>query len=250
MDKITKFISLLVCLLIPTKYSFWILNYLGHSVNRKARISFSFIWCKKIILEDSARIGHFNLVLNGGDVAIEEGGYIGNMNIFKGPFSVVLKKKGAIGNRNMILRAKKGVSYGDALVQVGILSKITAEHRLDCTRSIYIGDCTVIAGLSSQFWTHGYVHEDKGTRFRVDGEIHIGDNVYIGSRCVFNPGVEVASGVTVGSNSSVSKSLYEPGLYVSQPLRRVDYNTEDIKSKLTLVQEETVEIVFEKKASK
>ena len=57
---------------------------------------------------------------------------------------------------------------------------------------------------------------------RIDGSIHIGNNVYIGSGCMVSMGVRIADAVTVGSLSSVSKSLEQSGLYVSQPLRHIE----------------------------
>lgn len=41
----------------------------------------------------------------------------------------------------------------------------------------------------------------------MDGEIKIGDNCYIGSRCIFMPGVKVCNDIIVGAGSCVSKSL-------------------------------------------
>ena len=45
-------------------------------------------------------------------------------------------------------------------------------------------------------------------------------------------GVKVGSAINIGSNSSVSKSILEPGMYVSQSLRYISNDIETIKSKL------------------
>jgi acetyltransferase-like isoleucine patch superfamily enzyme len=248
MAKVKKILTLIICILAPVRLSFWILNLLGHEISRSAKIGFSFIWVEKLELGSKSRIGHLNLLLNLKQVRIFEKGYIGYGNVIKGPFSILLKERAAIGNRNVILRSKGGVSYGEAVLQIGVLSKITAGHKVDCMRSVKLGDYTTFAGSDTQIWTHGYVHEREGSgRFRIDGEIIIGNNVYIGSRCVFNPGVRIADGVTIGSNATVSKSLLEAGLYVSQPLRRVDYDPDEIRNRLTKVEENVIEVVYEKK---
>ena len=86
------------------------------------------------------------------------------------------------------------------------------------------------AGVRTQFWTHGFVHAEKGLdRALVVGKIIVGDNVYIGSGSVVTCGVRIADAVTLGVATSVVKSLDKPGLYAAQPLRWFD---RDSKSRL------------------
>jgi acetyltransferase-like isoleucine patch superfamily enzyme len=109
---------------------------------------------------------------------------------------------------------------GPAQLWLGELAKITARHRIDCTQSVHIGDYSTVAGAGSQIWTHGYVHDVKGPgRYRVDGRVVIENNVYIGSACLISMGVRIGTGVIVGGGTAVPKSLTEPGLYVSAPMR-------------------------------
>lgn len=177
------------------------------------------------------------------------GAYIQHLNVVKGPISVSLAKRGAIGNRNIIKRASEPVTYGPAQFRLGELSKITASHVVDCTRSVIMGDFSILAGLDSQLWTHGYYHFPEGpNRFRVDGPIIIGHNVYIGSACVIGAGVRIANRVVVGSHSSVSKSLEKPGMYVSQPLRYIEMDIDDTLDKLEPVTKTCCEKVYIKKA--
>lgn len=61
----------------------------------------------------------------------------------------------------------------------------------------------------------------------MDGEIKIGDNCYIGSRCIFMPGVKVCNDVIVGAGSCVSKSLTKKGVYVNQPLRHLPIHADE-----------------------
>ena len=220
MKSIRKLVTLLLCLVFPTRLIFWMLNLAGHEIHPKANVGFSIIWINGLlILKESSRIGNFNIITING-ISIDQGGYIGNYNKLEGPFDIALNKTAAIGNSNKCYRAPKGVSYGPALLKLGVLSKITSRHRIDCTRSIIIGDFSTIAGHDSQLWTHAYYHDAAGPgRFRLDGTIEIGNNVNIGSRSVLNCGIKIADGVVVGSNSTVSKSLLKAGAYVSQPLR-------------------------------
>jgi tetrahydrodipicolinate N-succinyltransferase len=45
--------------------------------------------------------------------------------------------------------------------------------------------------------------------------------VYIGARSLVSMGVRIANGAIVGAGTTVSKSLAEPGLYVSASTRRL-----------------------------
>ncbi|MFV8226338.1 acyltransferase [Christiangramia aquimixticola] len=173
---------------------------------------------------------------------------IGNFNVFKGPFSIVLEESAIIGKRNKFVRGKRGISYGTSSLSLGRNAIVVSDHHLDLTRSIRFGEDSILAGIRSQLWTHGYVHASKGSgRYRVDGSIDIGKNVYLGSGVLINPGVKIADTINVGGNATISKDLITPGMYVNQPLRLLDKSFETIKSKLKKVDEVgLVEDVYEK----
>ena len=234
-------------LFFPVKLTYWFLNLLGHKVNSKAKVGFSLILVKKLELEEKSFIGHLNFI-SIDNLNIDKRGYINKGNVIKGPFNIDLKVQGAIGNGNIITRASRTISYGKSTLRLGVLSKITARHRIDCMCDIYFGDYSTLAGSGSQMWTHGYFHEPEGPgRFRIDGKIVIGDNVYIGSNCVFNAGVTVRDKITVGSSSCISKDLKEPGLYVSQPLRYIQTSSDNMRNKLKKVEDDTlIEEVYTK----
>lgn len=222
MKAVKKVITLIVCLCFPSWLFFWLLNLLGHKIHRHSKIGFSLLWIDGTIrLESGSKIGRFNIIRIH-ELEIKKGGYIGNYNTIKGPIIINLAETAAIGNKNSIYRAPLGVTYGIALLKLGILSKITANHRIDCTRSVIMGDYTTIAGHDTQVWTHAYYHDKSGPgRFRLDGDVEIGNNVYIGSRCIINMGTKIANNVVVGANACISKSLLEAGTYVNQPLRYI-----------------------------
>lgn len=233
MRMIRKVLVMMISFALPTGIFYWLLNLMGHRIHSKARIGFSIIWLDgRLTLAESSRIGHLN-VIRVDNVTIDKGGYIGKLNSLNGPFDLILAETGALGDGNKCSRATIGITYGKSVLQLGVLSKITANHRVDCTRSIVLGNYTTIAGHDSQLWTHAYYHDKKGPgRFRVDGDILIGDNVYIGSRCIINSGITIANNVVVGANCCVSKSLLTNGTYVSQPLRFIESQGEqDLRSK-------------------
>lgn len=216
------------CFLMPSsRFKNWLLSISGWQIGKDCRIGFSWVSAKRVRLADGARIGHANLIMVDA-LFLGNNAYIGHFNRVTGPLWLVLDEQAGIGNQNKIVRAKHGVSWGHAICRLGKWSKITVEHVVDCTRSVTIGDYSILAGRGSQLWTHGYLHAPQGLdRFRIDGSIRIGNNVYIGSACVFNAGVRVADAITVGASSCIARSLEVPGLYVSQPLRHIELDYEE-----------------------
>lgn len=216
-------ISALVCLVVPPcRFKNWLLRFWGWKLASSSIVGHSWINAKYVDLRDCSRVGHGNIIIVKA-VVLGNNAYIQHLNRVTGPLWLLLAERSAIGNQNIIKRGPKGVSWGKAVFKLGKYSKITAEHVIDCTRSVIIGEYSILAGRSSQIWTHGYLHAPSGLdRFRIDGSVHIGNNVYIGSACVINAGVRVANAITVGAASCVSRSIESSGLYVSQPLRFID----------------------------
>ncbi len=222
-----NFTALLI-LFLPSFLLKRILPCLGHKIGNNVKIGFSVIKLEKLQL--------------GNDIII------GSFNIFKGPFTLVMDNKARIAHQNYITRAPKGVTYGDAVFKIGYNSNITSKHFIDVTRSVTLGSNTVMGGRDSQIWTHGYVHKETGNeRYRVDGEVTIGNNVYMGSRCFINPGVTIADAISIGGGSSVAKNLTKKGMYVNQELRFIEQDFEAIKTRLSKVKDENlVEDVYYK----
>jgi acetyltransferase-like isoleucine patch superfamily enzyme len=212
----------LATLLLPSFMARLVLRAFGHVIASDVRIGISLVLVDRLALEGGVRIGHFNGI-RARRLVMRRGAYVGRSNLVHGPMSIDLGPRAAIGNRNKLLRGPRGVTYGPALVRLGELAKITADHRLDCTCSILFGAFSTLAGTGSQLWTHGYVHDesDEG-RYRVDGRIVIGKNVYIGSGTIITAGVRIADASIIGAGSTVARSLSEPGIYVSAGLRRLD----------------------------
>lgn len=242
----TKLTGILTFIL-PSIILMPILRLLGYSLGKNVKIGFSFLFINKLTLEDNVKIGHLNLILNN-EIFCSERSKIGYLNILKGPFILKLSKRAAIGNKNYLTRGNIGITYGASVLKLGELTKITTGHHIDLTRSITFGAFSILAGVRSQMWTHGYYHADTGKdRIRIDGEIFIGNNVYIGSSCIFNPGIRVSNAIHIGGGSIISNDLQEPGMYVGQKLRFLKKNIEDVKAKLFKIEEDNlIEKVYKK----
>lgn len=78
----------------------------------------------------------------------------------------------------------------------------------------------------TQIWTHSFFKSRQSLTKSVKSTkpVAIGKNCYIGSNCGIMPGVCISDGITIGSMTCVSKSLQREGLYVSQPIRFIEFD--------------------------
>lgn len=241
-----RFLTALFALL-PSKLAHLFLKLLGHKISWNSKIGLSLVYVKTLSLEKNAKIGHFNF-FKVDAVLLKEAAIIRSLNYFKGPITISLAQNSIIGRLNKFTRAYRPVTYGKSSLVLGEGTGITYGNFLDLTTNITFGEHSQVAGKGSQFWTHGYIHADTGVdRVRIDGEITIGNNVYIGTQSIFNPGVSVVDGINIGGNSVISKDLTKPGMYVNQPLRYVESSIDNVRSKYAKVDEEgLVEEVYTK----
>lgn len=175
-------------------------------LERGAKIgNFNFVRVNRLVMKSNSRLGYLNRIKGNIDVCLDKGACLDHKIIASGP--------------NFYFEGKKR-----SHLSLGEGSHILNGY-LNLTDSISIGKNTTIAGSGSEFWTHSFY---LGTELsRVDGEISIGDNCYIGSRCIFMPGVKVSNNIIVGAGSSVAKSLTEKGTYVNQSLRHLPTQADD-----------------------
>lgn len=236
-------------LLLPSAWSRVVLRLLGHRIGAGARIGFSLVVVDRLYMDKDAVIGHANLIRIK-KLLMRREARIGRLNVLYGPFSVCLHLRAKIGNANKVTRAPQGpVTVGPALLRLGEVAAITAQHRIDCGASVAIGDFSTLAGIGTQVWTHGYIHEMQGIgRYRIDGGVSIGNNVYIGTGSIISMGVHIGPGVIVGAGTTVARDLQEPGLYVSAALRQLPRPEQpELRADLVrVVDGELTEIVYRK----
>jgi serine acetyltransferase len=85
----------------------------------------------------------------------------------------------------------------------------------DLVGSIVINKNAVIAGNFTQFFTHAF----DLNRDRIERDILIGENSYIGSRCIIL--ANIAANVVVGAGSTVYRDICEAGMWTSHRLERI-----------------------------
>lgn len=133
---------------------------------------------------------------------------IGRINVFRGPMHVLIKNDVQIGFRN---RFNCGFWVGEKqeyskvfIIEEDVL--ITNAHHFDVAGEISIGSRTVIAGMGSQFWTHG-----NGV---IDRDIIIGSDCYIGTSVIFCPGTSIANHTVVGAGTVITKKFSEESVLI------------------------------------
>ena len=130
---------------------------------------------------------------------------IGFFNQFIGPMKINIAEGASIGNRNTfscgywVLREENRTMNYLRTLEIGADTLITSGHHFDVAGKFKLGDRSWIAGIGSQFWTHGV-----GV---LDRNIEIGSDCYLGSAVRFAPGAAIANNVLVAMGSVVSGKI-------------------------------------------
>jgi acetyltransferase-like isoleucine patch superfamily enzyme len=173
-----------------------------------------------------ARIG-FGTIIAVDEAAIDAC-KIGPFNLFAGPIEIHIHRGASIGNRNefvcgyWVLREEyKQAQYAHRL-ELCEDTLITSRHYFDLSGSLTLGERSWIAGIDSQFWTHGIGVTDR--------DIQIGSDCYIGSAVRFSPGASVGDRVVVAMGSVVSGKMLESNTLIGGVPAKVlksNYNWKD-----------------------
>lgn len=226
--KIGRIISAGILFFLPSPISIWIVKILpiGVKIMGKGKIGFSIIMADEVILEEGAVIGSLNII-NVRRLKMAKESRIRNRNKISGNINVELGEKAVISRKNAICNEKE--SHRNTTFYLGYNSVIGSAHHIDLTQNVTIGENSILAGIGTQVWTHGFYHSKEGeARWRIDHSVCIGNNVYVGSRCILCQGITISNSITIGAGAVVSKDLVQQGLYVSQALRYIQFDP-DVK---------------------
>ena len=108
-------------------------------------------------------------------------------------------------------------------LRIGAYSGIGINALIDA--EVTIGEY-VMMGPDVAIYTHNHKHELNGSPFCLQGyeerkPVVIGNNVWIGTRCVILPGVHIGDNVVVGAGSVVTKDIPSCVLAAGSPARVV-----------------------------
>ena len=146
----------------------------------------------------------FGSVIVVDNVSIEKA-RLGLFNLLVGPMKVIIQAGASIGNRNTfscgywVLRDQYKEAHYTRTLELGKNVLITSSHHFDVAGTFKLGHGSWIAGIGSQFWTHG-----AGVRER---DVVIGEHCYLGSAVRFAPGSSIGNQVLVAMGSVVTGAL-------------------------------------------
>ncbi len=167
---------------------------------------FSWIFPKRLVMQDHARIGSLNVAIHLNSIEMAEHATIGRGNWITGHSHSDKRHYAHRYDRNSSLK-------------IGQHSAITKSHLLDCTDRITIGSFTTIAGYGSQFITHGI---DIIASRQDCKPIEIGNYCFVGSCVIVLGGARLPSRCILGAGSTLTKPFDErEKLYAGVPARVV-----------------------------
>lgn len=187
MLKVRRFLSEIIATLPFNAWRCWAYARLGYTI-RDSRIGWRSVIAVERATLDTALISRFNKIV--------------------GPLTLIMEKHAAIGSKNEIVCGNWTInadhhqfSYARTFVMEEH-SLLTSQHVIDVVDRIRIGAGTHIAGIRSEFWTHGHSSSDRC--------IDIGLDCFVGSSVIFLPGARIADRTAVGAGSVIARRYDAP----------------------------------------
>ena len=155
-------------------------TFYKYQIHDSAHIGLSYIFPKRLVMEEGASIGHFNTAIHLDYMFLGKNATIARNNWITG-FPTGTTSRHFAHQKDRICE----LILGDE-------SAITKKHHLDCTNSITIGKYTTIAGYNSQFLTHSIdIYEGRQDSHPI----------IIGNYCFISTGVIILGGSRLPNNS-------------------------------------------------
>lgn len=122
--------------------------------------------------------------------------------------------------RRVFFGSGRAISLGDHS-GLGVNAKLSP--------GVTIGD-DVLMGEDVVFLTRNHLFADSKMLIRYQGylspeEIVVGDDVWIGTRCILLPGVNVGTGAVIGAGSVVTKSVDPYSVVAGNPAGLIGHRT-------------------------
>lgn len=185
---------------------FLLVKFLKYEIAPSARIGYSILMSKHLIMAELSYIGNFTICRKIDLLQLKNSARLGTFNYITGfPttrndfFSHVLNRK--------------------CELIIGEHSAITSRHFIDCTAGIYLGKFTTFAGIRSQILTHSINLE---LCIQDAESVYIGDYCFVGTGCVFLKGTKLPDYSVLGAASLLNKAYHELGcLYGGVPAKKI-----------------------------
>jgi acetyltransferase-like isoleucine patch superfamily enzyme len=153
---------------------------------------------------------------------MKEKSIIRKFNRIKNLNEIFLSKEAKIDSKNFVGGPDKasrliGSDFKKQNLFIGERSSVLRSNYFDVVREIKIGSNVIFGGNGSEIWTHGFDTQ----RVFLYGGVEFGDDIFIGSKCIFTKGISVCDEVSIGSASVIYKSILEKGLYTSHKMEKI-----------------------------
>ena len=139
----------------------------------------------KLTIEDYVFIGHLNIIWRLDELNMEAGSCVSHMNWITGGMS--------------------------GFLNIGRNSTISRRHLIDASAGVEIGANTIVAGIGSQFFTHGHSPDPINVRKKIV----LGDWCFVGSAVRFTPGSGISDHTFVGMGAVVARCFEENHVLVA-----------------------------------
>ncbi|MEZ4792894.1 MAG: hypothetical protein R2783_05390 [Gelidibacter sp.] len=196
-------------------------TFLGYGIDYGSKIGMlNIINCSSLKMRN-AKIGFLNQIIVE-DLILSEKASIKKRNRLKYLNKLHLGYNAEIRSGNFIGAPIKGtvdaaIHFEKQNIFVGKNSSVLRNNYFDVVEEVHIGENVVFGGNGSEIWTHGF---DVNRKMLV-GKVIFGDNIFIGSNCVFTKNVEVVGNTSIGPLSVIYKSITEPGVYSTHEIRKI-----------------------------
>ena len=134
--------------------------------------------------------------------------------------SVPLATRARDSLREVVLGLRRQYLVRVWKMDIGEGTAISGSAKLDKTnpRGIHIGKYTVVT-FGAAILTHDYVN-------RLNRDVHIGDNCFIGAHSIILPGVTIGDSCIVAAASVVARDVPAGSLVAGNPARVVEHNVQ------------------------
>jgi acetyltransferase-like isoleucine patch superfamily enzyme len=194
-------------------------SYFHYEVADSARIGFSFLYPRRLVLGENARIGSLTVCKDIDLLELGESAIIGNLNWITGyPSGTPGHFEHQLGRRPELVLDPHAA--------------LTNRHLIDCTDRIRIGAFTTVAGFATQLLTHSINLEENRQEAHP---ITIGTYCFIGTNCVLLGGSRLPDYSVLGAKSLLNKeyteSCYLYGGVPAKPVKELDVTTKYFQRK-------------------
>ncbi len=160
-----------------------------YEIDQTARIGFSLVASKKLIMEADSSIGHFNLVKSVDLLHLGEHAKIGLFNWISG-----------IDGNNQKHFVDEQERHPELIISRH--SSITGRHFIDCCNRVTIGEFTTVAGAGTQIFTHAI---DITTNRQRSAPVSIGRYCFVGTANVLLKGSVLPDYCVLAANSTLHR---------------------------------------------